>query len=362
MQQMCFAQSEKQEEDVMHIHGGDIYTTPYRLDFSANVNPLGMPKGIADAACRGVLHCADYPDTQCRELRRALAQKEGVPEEYLVFGNGAADLIYALSDAVRPERALLAAPDFAEYEQAISDAADIRFYPLLREKGFQVGEDYLDYLDSGLQMAFFCNPNNPTGAQTPRPLLEKIIETCENCGIFLVLDVCFMDFLDRPEESDFHAMLADHPHLILLKAFTKTYAMAGLRLGYALTANAGLRDRLRGRRQPWSISIPAQMAGLAALKETVYVEKARKLIRQERPWLAGELQKLGLAVYPGAANYLFFQGPEDLARECAKRGILIRDCRNYRNLRAGDFRAAVRTHEENEELVRVLKECVAWQK
>lgn len=338
-----------------HQHGGDIYKTPCRIDFSANLNPLGMPERVAAAACEGVLRSVNYPDVHCGGLRRALSEKEQVPAEQIICGNGAAELIFSLAAAEKPKRALLISPGFAEYEQALAAyGCDIRYYALREANGFAVGEDYIDCLTGDLDMVFLCNPNNPTGVQIPRALLERILAVCGENGIRMVLDVCFLDFLDQPQESDFNAFLQENPQLFLLKAFTKTYAMAGLRLGYGLCADIDLLARIEMIRQPWSVSIPAQMAGVAALKETVYVVQARGLIRQERRWLRERLTELGFTVYDSRANFLFFKGQEGLVEKCRAQGILIRDCANYRGLGGGYYRIAVRTHEENEELIKVI--------
>ena len=349
------------EESVMsvHQHGGDIYTTSYRLDFSVNLNPLGMPDSVADAACAGVRLSTNYPDVRCQELRSALAQKEGVPAEYIVFGNGAAELIFSQVSAQKPKKALLAAPGFAEYEQALSvHDCEIVYYFLKEENGFQIGSDYLDYLKEDIDIIFLCNPNNPTGVQIERKLLEQILAVCEKRGIRMVLDVCFMDFLDCPQETDFSPALSKNPHLFLLKAFTKTYAMAGLRLGYGLCSDREFMERMEQMCQPWNVSIPAQKAGVAALGETQYVEQAREIIKQERAWLADQLRTLGFQVYDSAANFLFFKGDEQLAKRCGDQGILIRDCSNYQGLERGYYRIAVLTHEANQELIQTLKTLI----
>ncbi|MDO4344277.1 MAG: pyridoxal phosphate-dependent class II aminotransferase [Eubacteriales bacterium] len=339
-----------------HQHGGDIYSTPCRFDFSANLNPLGIPEAVKQAACEGVRLSANYPDVNCRALRRELARREGVSPEQIICGNGAAELIFLAVQAVKPKRALLASPGFAEYEQALETAGcEILYYPLREEQGFALKEDYLDWLDMEIDMAFLCNPNNPTGVRTERGLLEQIFGKCKRRDVCLVLDVCFMEFLDVPEESNFIGNLKENPQLFLLKAFTKTYAMAGLRLGYGICFDRDLLERMEKMRQPWSVSLPAQMAGLAALGEDAYVEQARKLIRKERAWLREQLRECGFHVYESEANFLFFGGTPGLAEKCREQGILIRDCANYRGLSEGYYRIAVRTHEENRELIRVLK-------
>lgn len=338
-----------------HQHGGDIYSTSYRLDYSANINPLGMPESVIRAAQESVLQAANYPDTRCRELKKGLAQKEGVKEEQIVCGNGAAELIFSLTAAIKPKRALLVSPGFAEYEQALKvRGCEISYYELKEENGFRLGEDYLTYLNEGLEVLFLCNPNNPTGLTIKKELLIKIVRRCQSLGIRMVLDSCFVDFLECPQDADMVSFLQDFPCLFILKAFTKIYAMAGLRLGYGLCADEKLMEAMQEVTQPWSVSIPAQAAGTAALKETEYEKRTRELIGEERRWLMEQLRKLGFAVYDASANFIFFKGEKNLAAKCKRSGILIRDCSNYRGLEQGFYRIAVRTHKENEELIRVL--------
>lgn len=314
-----------------------------------------MPESVIRAAQESVLQAANYPDTRCRELKKGLAQKEGVKEEQIVCGNGAAELIFSLTAAIKPKRALLVSPGFAEYEQALKvRGCEISYYELKEENGFRLSEDYLTYLNEGLDVLFLCNPNNPTGLTIKKELLIKIVRRCQSLGIRMVLDSCFVDFLECPQDADMVSFLQDFPCLFILKAFTKIYAMAGLRLGYGLCADEKLMEAMQEVTQPWSVSIPAQAAGTAALKETEYVKRTRELIGEERRWLMEQLRKLGFAVYDASANFIFFKGEKNLAAKCKRSGILIRDCSNYRGLEQGFYRIAVRTHKENEELIRVL--------
>ncbi len=338
------------------VHGGDIYTKPYRLDFSANMNPLGMPARVAEAACEGVRLSCSYPDVCCRALRKAIAESENVPADQVICGNGAAELIFALVWAVKPKKALLAAPGFAEYEQALRSAdCEISFYLCREEEGFALREDYLLDLTEDLDMVFLCNPANPTGLLIEPELLGRIAERCRERGILLVMDECFNGLLEHGEDLSLRGRLNEQPGLFLLRAFTKLYAMAGLRLGYGLCADAALLEKLRSVLQPWNVSLPAQMAGIAALKEQEYVARSRAFLAGERAFLRQSLEDLGLRTYDSSANYLFFHGPEDLCDRCAAEGILIRDCRNYRGLGSGYYRVAVRTREDDLELLRVLR-------
>lgn len=340
-----------------HQHGGDIYSKEYRIDFSANLNPLGMPESVREAAKAGVDRSVNYPDVHCRKLREALAKKEGVLKESIICGNGAAELIFLLAATEKPGRSLLVAPGFAEYEQALTSVnCRMDFYYLKEEHGFALAEDYLDRLKEEWDMIFLCNPNNPTGVTIEPGLLKQILGICKERKIRVVLDLCFLDFLEDSEKADVAAHAADYPNLFILKAFTKTYAMAGLRLGYGISADIALLKRMREHIQPWNVSIPAQMAGCAALKETEYVSLTRALITRERKWLKERLAELEFSVYDSKANFIFFKGPPGLTEKCAREGILIRDCGNYRGLeKQAYYRIAVRTHEENMELIKVLR-------
>lgn len=339
-----------------HIHGGDIYSRSFELDYSVNINPLGIPRAVKEAAEKGVALSEHYPDVQCRTLKRAIERKEGVSREAVICGNGAAELIFAIALGIRPGKALLAAPGFAEYEQALRAAGcSISYYTLKEENGFEAGRDFVDMVTEDLDIVFLCNPNNPTGIAYSRDFLRDVLVKCRECKVVLVVDECFIEFMDSPMEYTMRPFLEEYDNLFLLKAFTKTYAMAGLRLGYGLSSSRALLESMAAVMQPWNVSIPAQMAGTAALAETGYVESARNLIRSERKYLTDNLRQLGLTVYDGAANFIFFKGPVNLGEACKDAGILLRDCSNYHSLGAGYFRIAVRTRKENELLVKTMQ-------
>lgn len=347
------------------IHGGDVYRFSGCLDFSANCNPLGTPEGVKRAVRESLDRLGDYPRVDYMPLREAIAAYEGVSADMVICGNGAAELIFSVCRAVEPKHALLVQPTFAEYERALqSMGCGIRSWFLQEKEGFVLGEDFLDALTPEIDMVFLCNPNNPTGILLDLSLLSQIVKRCGECGIFLVVDECFLDFVREPGAHTLKGWLDQTEQLFLLKAFTKRYAMAGMRLGYALTGNRKILERMEENSQPWSISTPAQAAGEAALLEKDYVKAGRELVFAEEAYLKKELKALGFVVYPSQANYIFFQGPEDLFERCVKKGILIRDCSNYPGLTKGFWRIAVRTHEENEVLVKAMREVQEelWQK
>ena len=338
-----------------HIHGGNIYRNSGALDFSANLNPLGMPEAVREAARRGVEASEHYPDPDCTELRAAIGKAEGVDARQVICGNGAAELIFLLAQAKRPKKALLTAPAFAEYEQALRTVdCEMVWHELREDSGFALGESILEKITPETELVMLCNPNNPTGLLTEPALMERILGRCRETGSFLAVDECFQDFVEERERYTMKGMLKNSGNLFLLKAFTKRYAMAGIRLGYGLCSNPEVIGKMQESVQPWSVSIPAQAAGMAALKEEAYVNRAREIVRTERAFLKEELRKLGFQVYDSRANYIFFRGPAGLVEYALKKHVLIRDCSNYRGLTEGYYRVAVKTHEENRKLLEAL--------
>ena len=348
-----------------NCHGGDwaSYQRAYStlpIDFSANINPLGLPEEVRRAAAEALDMADRYPDPQSWELREALSARFGVPKETIVCGNGAADLIYRLILMRKPKHALIPVPVFTEYEKALSlSGCRIEQFRCRETNGFLLPDAFLDAVTEKTDLVLLCNPNNPTGRFIPAGLLERILQKCEETGTLLVVDECFLPFSERGEELTMIRHLADAPHLAVLRAFTKLYAMPGLRLGMMLCGSRSLADHLREFGQPWSVSSPAQAAGTAALQVPGWVEKTQKLIREERAFLLRGLSGLGLKVIPGEANFLlFFCGKENLSAKLREKGILIRDCSDFSGLSSGWFRVAVRTRTENQLLLQKLKEVL----
>ena len=339
-------------------HGGD--WTGRLLDFSTNVVPFGVPEGALRAVREAAAWSDRYPDPLCRELRSAIGRAEGVPADRILCGDGAADLIFRAVLAVRPRRAVVTAPAFTEYEAALDAAGcgEVVRWPLRAETGFRLDREVLDAVTPGTDLIFLCQPDNPTGVTIPRPLLREILGRCREVGCLLVMDECFVGLLDDPGASTLIGELDGGPGLLILRAFTKLYGMAGIRLGYALCADGGLLDAMRRSGQPWSVSTLAQAAGIAALRETAYVERARALIRAERPRLTAALRDLGLDVIPGEANYLLFRSPSPLTGPLRERGILIRECGDFAGLDDTWYRTAVRTEREDGRLIAALREVL----
>lgn len=364
-------------------HGGEIYDKDIALDYSINVNPFGMPDSVKEALLYHMEEYVKYPDDSCYELRRQIAtansnRGEGVlTSEMVLCGNGAADVIYRLCLAVTPTKAMVLAPTFSEYEQALRMVkSEVVYYELQKQNGFSVDEGILrrikaefgDYgmgKEQGSSLLFLCNPNNPVGNLIAPEVMEKILILCRELGVLVVVDECFMEFTSYQATHSVVPKLAAFSNLIVIKAFTKTYAMAGLRLGYALSADASLLALMKASGPPWAVSTPAQVAGIAALGEDAYVAGAREYIARERSFLAGELARVGFKVYESQTNYLLFEEPEgayqadanyiSLYEAMLSEKILLRQCGNYHGLGENYYRITVGLHEDNMTLLETMR-------
>jgi len=338
-------------------HGGNIEQLRNILDFSANINPLGTPDSVKKAIVSALECIEKYPDPNCTKLRDRIAEHERISAKNIVCGNGADDMFFRIVHALRPRKALICAPAFSEYSRALAEVScDVLEHTITEDKSFDLDKDILSKLDSNVDMCFICTPNNPTGRLIAPDLLGRIAEKCRQNDIFLVCDECFMGFVKDSSKYSMRQFLSDN--CIILKAFTKLYAMPGIRLGYAVCGSISLADKIHKSGQFWSVSSLAQAAGIVALAEGNYVRDTVSFIENERNYLAAELSDAGVKVYDGAANFLLFRTRAGLAEELLGHGILIRDCQNYSGLTEGFYRIAVRTHEENIRLITALRRCL----
>ena len=349
------------------VHGGDIYNLPLKnglsgiLDYSANINPLGVPAGVRKALQKAIDDSVNYPDPFCRKLRRRLGDSLRISPAAIYCGNGAADVLFRLLAALRPKRTLLCAPAFADYEKAaLAAGSKIDYFLLDREQDFRVTPQIVKAITKRTGMVILCNPNNPTGLLISKSLLLETAKRCREFHIPLLVDECFLEFLPDWGKYSLLDALEEFPNLILLKAFTKIYAIPGVRLGYCLTADAALIERLYENGQDWNVSVLAQAAGIAALEEKAYLTASRELIARERAYMLAQLRLIGFTVWEGAANYLFLYSNRGIpwAEALKKEGILIRDCSNYQGLGPGYFRVAVKTRRDNRRLIKYMKEIV----
>lgn len=348
----------------MPLHGGDLVSAQAHapgplLDVSVNLNPLGMPPSVAQAAREAIGAADTYPDPHCRALRQAIGEMDGVPDTAVVCGNGAAELLFRLALTLRPRRAMVTAPTFGEYERALAAVGcRVCHHYLKEERQFDLPEGFLRTLRPDLDLLVLCNPNNPTGRLIDPGMLHAVLEYCEAHGIWLLLDESFWLFTDRAAQPDLAPLLMDHLHLLLLRSMTKAWAMPGLRLGYVLSGNRTLVQQLAQCGQPWSVSGPAQRAGVAACRCRTWTEAGRVLVATQRPRLQQGLGELGFQVVESAANYVLFRAPGNgqLQAQMLRQGVLLRSCANFRGLGPDWYRVAVGDQAQNARLLQALSE------
>ncbi|AHJ74758.1 threonine-phosphate decarboxylase CobD [Kosakonia sacchari] len=327
------------------------------LDFSANINPAGMPASLKHALQNNLSLAERYPDVEYQRLHQALAAHHQVPASWILAGNGETEAIFALVNMLKPRKAMLITPGFAEYRRALALVeCGIRDYQLRESDGWQLTDALLGALTVDLDCLFLCTPNNPTGLLPDDALLHAIAARCKALGITLVLDEAFMDFI--AEREGFIPYLAQNPHVWVLRSLTKFYAIPGLRLGYALSSNEQQVRSMRDAQMPWSINAFAALAGEVILQDCDYQQASWNWLNKERPRLFAALNALpGLTVWPGCANYLFMRCdvPEmELQQALLSHHILIRSCANYPGLDARYYRIAVRSEGENDRLIAAM--------
>ncbi|NTX84195.1 threonine-phosphate decarboxylase [Citrobacter youngae] len=332
------------------------------LDFSANINPLGMPATLKCALIDNLDRAEYYPDVDYTQLHAALAQHHQIPVSWILAGNGETESIFTLVNGLKPRHAMIVAPGFAEYRRALEwGECAIHEFALREEDGWQLTATILDVLTPELDCLFLCTPNNPTGLLPDGHLLAAIATRCAELGITLILDEAFIDFIAG--EEGFIPRLQENPHIWVLRSLTKFYAIPGLRLGYLVNSDEQAVARMRSRQMPWSINAFAALAGEMILSDSAYQQATWQWLAQEGQRFDQQLQTLpGLTVYPGRANYRLLRcdRPDiDLQKSLLEQHVLIRSCANYPGLDARYYRVAVRSKDENDRLLAALNNTLS---
>ena len=361
----------------MSEHGGDIYNNIVETDYSVNISPFGIPDSVREAVGKSFLQLSAYPDEEYIKLRGAIAELEECDTDNVVCGNGATELIYAFIRAIAtilrrngisPQIGLLT-PCFSEYEKAAVQAEieDINYVYLKEDQGFLPDKADIDLLLDKSNIIIIGNPNNPTGRLLDPKWLRELLFKASKLGSFVIIDESFIALSDRGQEYKATDLKPD----VVINSFTKSMAIPGIRIGYALTDNSVIMNEVKKILPQWNVSIPAVYAGLAACECIKHLNSNVFSIEDERIYLSDELIGLGFRVYPSEANYILFRNDaktsnggesEDkgnsLYEELLKRKILIRKCNNYKGLDESYYRISVRKHSENVKLIGHIKEIM----
>ena len=355
-------------------HGGNLSDEARRLgldprrllDASASLVPFKPPRVLKRALVQGIRGAAlrDYPDRQQWELRVVLAEHHKLDPAAVLPGNGAAELFtWAARDAAALGVSVLPQPGFADYPRALrcwqghwQSLALPLSWPGSWPQPFPLKPAAPSQGSS--QCLWITNPHNPSGQLWDRASLEALLP-----GYALVVcDEAFLPLVPGGEAQSLVPLLNRHPNLVVIRSLTKLFAIAGLRLGYALASPERLQ-RWSGWRDPWSVNGLALAAGSAVMADGAALERWLRRVHHwvqcEGPWLQHRLDALpGLTAYPSSANYLLVEAGQSLlaVREAvARRGVLLRDCRSFEGLGECWLRIGLQSRSGNRRIVQALQ-------
>lgn len=359
------------------VHGGNVehIALTYGLrpeeiiDFSANINSFGPPSRVmarlAELSGNPEL-VSRYPEPDCRALRDVLAKHVALGPECLIVANGSAALIDVVLRALKPKRCLLPVPAFSEYPRALA-AAGCDYVPFVLDPDKQFALDVdafsVAWRENHCDLCIINNPHNPSGSIICSGSLLELSRQAAADKVSVLLDEAFIEY--APEASISQA-IAELPNIVVLRSITKFYALAGMRVGYAL-ANRDLAEVLRQQVPSWPVSSLAIIAAIEALSDVDYTKRSRLSCDVERNRLSEMLSRLGLKVFPSAANFLLVRLPVGAPsvsflheRLIVEYRILIRDCSRYQGLEPERYmRVAIKDHTANMKLIHALKEVLA---
>ncbi|MBI5776714.1 MAG: threonine-phosphate decarboxylase [Nitrospirae bacterium] len=357
-------------------HGGNVYAAARELrrpagtllDFSASINPLGPSPKALYAIANGRSALSHYPDPDCWNLRCCLASRWKLSPDQIVVGNGSMELIHLLPQALAIRHALVIAPTFSEYARAVERAGGrVTLLPAKRR------EDYRPPLERAVRLLrsnrtgrkkidaiFLCHPNSPTGQICDVNEVQGLVQEAERARTWTILDETFIEYC---EKRSLLPRLSRFSRLIILRSFTKFYALPGLRIGY-LVASERVACRVRVCQPPWSVNALAQVAAVESFKDQRHARRSLLYMEQERDRLRRRLGVVpGLTLFPSYGNFLLVELPRahrasQIATTLRRQGVLIRDCSSVPGLNHRTVRIAVRTRRENNRLADALGELL----
>ena len=383
----------------MDFHGGNIYKI-FReknikeiLDYSSNINPYGIPESLKKRITENLEILERYPDPDYVELREKLAYLNKVDVSNIILGNGATEIIFLFMKVINPKKILIAAPTFGEYERAVKatervenssilgdsnkkkddenscgkQKIKIEYFELKESDDFKLNIHNLkNELEKKYDLLIICNPNNPTGKFLKLDETEEILRECNKYNTKLFIDEAFIDFLKDGMKESIINTKEDKQNLFVTRAFTKFFAIPGLRLGYGIYFDKNLEKEISEKKEPWSVNNIAEIAGLTVLDDTKYIEETLKWIAEEKTYVYEKLNEInGIKVYETEVNFitgkidekLFSEGlnVKILREKMLEQGILIRDASNFKFLDERFFRLAIKDRKNNDRVIETLK-------
>ncbi len=345
-------------------HGGKHYIKNIKgdiIDFSTNVNPLGPSRKVVSTIKQNLSLISAYPDPDSKEFKKAVGDYLQIDEEFVVAGNGANELIHLFADAFvkKGDKVVIPIPTFFEYEFACDKNSATISYVDLDNLVFNP-DSISGAMDKETKVVFVCNPNNPTGLLAKRDHIQKILDHAYNNNTLVMLDECFIEFVDEPERNSFANAVNEYDNLVVLRTLTKAFGLAGLRVGYCL-ANKKIAQMLNKVKVPWSVNALAQKAAVVALQDKEHLKKSRQLVKKEKQYLQEKIAKMSKFT-PCKSDANFFLVKLDgidsllLKEKLLKKRILVRDCSTFTGMGTDYVRISAQKRRENTLLIDALKE------
>lgn len=348
----------------MTAHGDDAHKYKNIIDFASNSNPNGASKKALQAVKNSLNKISQYPDSDCTKLRKALAQYNNITPENIIAGNGSAEIIRLFCEVFlnKGDSVLIPVPTFSEYEaNARLFGGRVKNIKLNPDNNFKINSDEINDKNQNnkQKIIFLCSPNNPAGQSISKKDVMKI--AVENPETYIFLDEAFIEFTGKESLA---GEVEKYKNLFILRSMTKFFALAGLRIGYGI-GNKDLIEKLSDAKLVWNINVFAQVAGLECLKDREYIKNSKLLIEKEKQKLFKKLSNFPkLNVYPSDANFFLINiektglKASDMKKKMLEKGILIRDCSNFKGLDENYIRVCVRTRDENEKLVDLMENLI----
>jgi threonine-phosphate decarboxylase len=354
------------------FHGSDIekiatlYNVPQDslVNFAANVNPLGFPKSVSEKIATNLEILSIYPDRDYTKLREVISAYCNVSTEQVMVGNGSSELISLLIQQISPKKTLILGPTYSEYERELSLlGSSIDYYNLSSKENFQLNiKSFLERLTHNYDMLILCNPNNPTSSFLSNSVLEEILEACSLYNTFVMIDETYIEFVEDYQMASAMSLVGNHQNLMILRGVSKFFAAPGLRLGYGVTSNLNLLNKMKNAGIPWSLNSVGAFAGEFLFTDTHYINATKTLMEQEKRHLLTELRKLsGINVFNPYGNFILVQiTREDITASqvftiSLKDGLIIRDCSSFEDLKGEFIRFCIMSPEDNQRLLETLK-------
>ena len=353
------------------LHGGNIYKFQREgkndiLDYSSNINPLGVPQKFIDIAKESFNKLVNYPDPYYIDLRKKIAEFNSLNLNNIIVGNGATEILFLYVKALKPKKVLILAPCFAEYERALKSVlAKIEYFELKESHNFYPNIESLkkEIEANNYDLLLFCNPNNPTGQFIKLEDIKEVINVCENKNTKIFVDEAFIEFIENWQEKT--VSLFKNKNIFIMRAFTKFFAIPGLRLGYGITFDENILKKMWDEKEPWTVNTFANLAGLVMLDDKEYIEKSEKWILEEKRFMYEGLSKFqNIKVYKTECNFILIKlsniTSESLREKMIERNILIRDASNFKFLDYHFVRLAIKDRESNIKVLRALTDIMEY--